>query len=313
MARLRILPFAMNSMSSRSLSRHFGTKRIYRDRAFRARRGDVILNWGVAGAVPCLEASTQPYTLLNNPGAVNAARDKRTTLRQLTDANVPTLGFHTTRAAAEEAHANGITLYARTQVAAREGRGIVVVGPEDQMVDAPLYTEYFKNGREYRVHVFDGKIIDYVKKSKMSEERAAEMGVREADRDSMVRNLKKGWSFVRQGVDLPQSCIDVSIAAVEALGLDFGAVDLAYSVRNDDPRVLEINTAPGMKKGTTTHYNYVKAISEYMNMPFTTEGYNAKYDCDVLNAENDIVADDENEGEDDEPIVENEEVINEEN
>ena len=48
--------------------------------------------------------------------------------------------------------------------------------------------------------------------------------------------------------------IEQSIAAVQHVGLDFGAVDIIYNQREDSSYVLEINTAPGLMGTTGERY-----------------------------------------------------------
>jgi glutathione synthase/RimK-type ligase-like ATP-grasp enzyme len=53
-----------------------------------------------------------------------------------------------------------------------------------------------------------------------------------------------------------------AIAAVNALGLDFGAVDIGWNNSNESQPVciLEVNTAMGMKEGSTTVQKYSEAF-----------------------------------------------------
>ena len=282
MSRFRILPYKMSSKSSRFLAQHFETKRIYPEKNFKPRQGDLILNWG-CGEAPCIENSRADFRVINPMPAVVAASDKVSTLQMLTEADVPTLTFHTTRAGAEEAINEGKIIYCRTLTRSREGKGIVVAREIEELRPAKLYTEWFENDVEYRVHVFCGEVIDFVQKKMMGEERRAEFGIeRKEDIDHMVRNLKKGWSFCRQDVELSEEARQISIDAVAALGLDFGAVDLAMNTETGDIKVLEINTAPGQTPGTTTHLRYTRAITEHLlNQEFSVEEYNERYDCDA--------------------------------
>jgi glutathione synthase/RimK-type ligase-like ATP-grasp enzyme len=52
------------------------------------------------------------------------------------------------------------------------------------------------------------------------------------------------------------------LAAVSALGLDFGAVDIIWNEREDKCYVLEVNTAPGLQGSTLE--NYANAIMEVL-------------------------------------------------
>ena len=284
MSRLFIAPYKMSSMSSKTLSRYFQTKRIYPDRKFKPKDGDIIINWGITKRLPVLEQSNADFRLINHPNAVAKATNKITTLNVFRRAGIPSPSFYLTMEEAENALFRGEKLFARTIVTGREGKGIIVVDSPDELPEAPLYTTYFKNDREFRVHVFNGEVIDYVEKKKMSKKRAQEMGIDISNRDGLVRNLKKGWSFCRKDISLPQVVSDVALDAIEALGMDFGAVDIVYDSETGVPVVLEINSAPGMKAGTTTHFNYVKAIAKLIGEEVNVAHYNEQFECDVLNA-----------------------------
>jgi glutathione synthase/RimK-type ligase-like ATP-grasp enzyme len=58
-----------------------------------------------------------------------------------------------------------------------------------------------------------------------------------------IRNYATGYRFRKPRLRLNQDRLDMSVAAVKSLGLDFGAVDLLVA---DDGScaVLEVNTAP---------------------------------------------------------------------
>ena len=294
MDRIIIMPYKMNSISSKSLSKFFNTKRIYPDRKYKPAPNDIIINWGYGGEAPVI-ANGGYKRLLNRPESVAIAANKLETLKVLRSWDIDIPHFYTTNEEAEDALFIGKTLYARTILTGREGKGIMIIKPGDDIIDAKLYTEYFENDREFRVHVFDSKVIDFVEKKRMSTERAEKLGIKKSDRDHMVRNLKKGWSFCRKNIELPNNVGNLAINAINALGLDFGAVDIAYNTNYGYGVVLEINTAPGMKKGTTTHFNYVKAIGELIGEDITADDYNRRYDCDILNAEDPDIPDEDHE------------------
>ena len=54
--------------------------------------------------------------------------------------------------------------------------------------------------------------------------------------------------------DLPEDCEKQAVAAVVALGLDFGAVDVVYNVKEQKAYVLEVNSAPGLSGTTLDKY-----------------------------------------------------------
>lgn len=92
---------------------------------------------------------------------------------------------------------------------------------------ATHFMEFVDAPREYRVHIFKGKSIRISEKA-FSDASKKEYTTAKPDRD--VRPVR-----------------EAAKQAVEALGLDFGAVDiLARGDSNDDVFVLEVNAAPGL-------------------------------------------------------------------
>ncbi len=143
-------------------------------------------------------------------------------------------------------------VYCRTLINASEGRGIVIAQESDELVDAPLYTSKIEVDRELRVHVFNGEVIDFAQKKRMSSERREADGITD-EPDEAIRSNRNGWIFAREGVNIPQDVKDVAIKAVQACGLTFGAVDLAVN-QQGIPKVYEVNTAPGAEGKTIESY-----------------------------------------------------------
>jgi len=135
---------------------------------------------------------------------------------------------------------------------ASQGRGLRHVGRDGVLQRAPMYTRYVRKADEFRVHVFDGQVIDVQQKRKRRD-------VPNDDVNYQIRNARYGWVFCRDGVQAPDSVLDAAIAAVAALGLDFGAVDIGYNRQRSMPYVFEVNTAPGLE-GTTLD-SYVMAFN----------------------------------------------------
>jgi len=277
---LKILPYKMGSKSAKELASHFNVKRIFANGRYTPKGNDVILNWGCNNATIL---SNNNATILNTTEAVRNASDKVATLTILRDKDVPCVDFVLSMAEAIRKVREGSIMYCRTLTRASEGAGIVVAEKEEELVPARLYTSYFKNRYEYRIHVFNGEIIDRTQKRRMTTERLTAMELSDEDRSSKVRNLKKGWTFTRQEMTLPEGIDQLAINAVNALGLTFGAVDIGWNQRYNQLRVFEINTAAGMDSGTTTHMRYIGAISKYLSIPFVKDEYCSKYNCELTN------------------------------
>jgi hypothetical protein len=152
----------------------------------------------------------------------------------------------------------GPIIFARQLINSTHGRGIVEFNIEDALKPAaPLYTEYIKKKAEYRLHVFNGEVIDVQQKKKRRNF--------DADaRDTRVRNLANGYVYTRDGVNCPAEAHTLAISAVRALGYLYGAVDIIYNEKQNKCYVLEVNSKPGLM-GTTT-MKYCNALINYFNL-----------------------------------------------
>ena len=140
------------------------------------------------------------------------------------------------------------TLFARTLVNSTNGRGIIEFGGDDEQYPrAPLYTEYIQKKAEYRVHVFNGEVIDVQQKKKRR-------GVDEEDRNTRVRNMANGYVYTREGITPPAGLGDLAIAAVRAVGYQYGAVDIIFNEKRNQCYVLEVNSRPGLMGTTVERY-----------------------------------------------------------
>jgi glutathione synthase/RimK-type ligase-like ATP-grasp enzyme len=200
-----------------------------------------MINWG-SQRVP-----NNGACIINDPGSVASAANKAIAFRRFSGSGVRCPEWTTDTAIAQGWSDNGGTVIVRHLVGASEGRGIEIVLPRGRVPRAPLYTKYVKKKYEYRVHVMRGEVIDYVEKK-----------LRRGGTNALVRNTANGYIFAREGVELPADVRVQSIAAVRALGLDFGAVDVVFNERRGEAYVLEVNTAPG-NTGTTTQ-RYAQAL-----------------------------------------------------
>lgn len=248
MPRYIVFPYRMASESARAVARLIGAIRVHPNGRYRPRQSDIIINWG-NGSYPSWYR--QGLNMLNDPQRVQVAQNKLSCLQTLRDAGVPTPEFTTSREVARTWN----IVYARTMLRASEGRGIVVVdNPQQQLPNCNLYTKHITPDGEYRVHLFKGQVIDYSKKVRVVENEGFEPS-REA---SYIRNHSNGWHFVR-GVNPIQTVIEDATSAINAVGLDFGSVDI---IRRDGRNyVLEINTASGLSDmGATAYANAIMRL-----------------------------------------------------
>lgn len=84
-----------------------------------------------------------------------------------------------------------------------------------------------------------------------------------AGADSIIRSNTRGWKFSSVKLEnVNKGLADQAIAAVNALGLQFGAVDCALDTEKQ-AWIIEVNTGPGLEG--TAFKNYVKAFSNMIN------------------------------------------------
>lgn len=144
---------------------------------------------------------------------------------------------------------NGKEVLARTILTGHSGAGIKFLEPAAKIV-APLYVQYKKKRHEYRVHFFKNKdgsyqVIDVTQKKKRK-------GTENLD--TKIRNHKNGWVYAREDIVEPQDLRQQALLTANAVGLDFGAVDLIWNEKENKSYVLEVNSAPGLTGTTLEQY-----------------------------------------------------------
>lgn len=220
------------------------------------RRAGVVLNWGSTDTLNLLPRRGY-LTVLNGQQAVADAVHKTVCLARLAVAGVRVPRFWTDISQVDR---SGIVI-ARTVLNGHSGEGIVVVRPDDVLVPAPLYVKYIPKTQEFRVHVFNGRVI-------FIQEKRKRQGFEQDANQKLLRNHDNGWNFISNDINYAnenskQELEAEAIKAVSACGLDFGAVDLVIGREDGLPYVLEINTAPSLT-GESTLNAYVGAITNYV-------------------------------------------------
>lgn len=185
------------------------------------------------------------------PFVLREGTDKLTQMQRFKDAGVLHPNWTTERDVAAGWIADGAVV-CRTILRGSEGRGIVVAESSAAMVLAPLYTQYFKKKKEFRVHVFNGKVIDVQEKRRKN----GALGG-----DTRIRNLSNGYVYCRDNVVEPTTLRELAINACSALGYSLGAVDVAWNEHHSKLVVFEVNANPGLQ-GTTLE-TYANAIVEW--------------------------------------------------
>ena len=213
---------------------------------YRGSEDHFIFNWGT-----CSPRAIVRGTIFNSPSAVAVARNKLETFKKVEEYSLSNDAIHSHTVWTEDKWIakrylqHGCKVYCRTDLTGSQGSGIVVAHSMEELVDAPLYTVQAPVCYEYRAHVFDEDCILVTQKKRMNQETLEERGIQQ---DSEVRNLENGWIF--SVVDVPMLSIPTFAEdVVEALGLQFGAVDFGMD-HIGNFYFFEVNTAPGLE-GTT--------------------------------------------------------------
>jgi len=279
---IKILPYKGGSASVKKLKIALNAVVIKtKNSRYRNRESHVVINWGSSRR----PASLEGVKMLNDPEEVAIATNKLSTLETLEEAGVSVVPFTTSMDEGAEWLEEGHKVFVRNTLTGHSGEGIEVVEPEardeagmfaiqesqrllsnadlDELADAldedyqllaegkvnpvlqeaPLYTQAVSNKGEYRVHVMGGEVILYQKKSRrLNEDGEVDVvGGEEAD----VRNLESNWVYRTGNLNRLERIEELAIEAIEALGLDFGAVDIINN-HDNEVFVLEVNTAVGI-------------------------------------------------------------------
>lgn len=267
MNRFYIYPWKQGSRSARALATALGGKVLKREGSkFVPKSNRKVINWGSS-------QTPNSYSLLNGANFVNIAGNKLSFFQYVTGpespgTEMPRFPLWTT--SREEAQgwfsqAKPVkAVVARTVLTGHSGAGIIVVeaneeNPTPELPQAPLYVEYIPKDAEYRVHIFDGEVIDVQRK------------VKDPDREVSnwkVRSHQNGFIYTRNNSDgtshresCPPDVLEQGKRALASSGLVFGACDIIWNKKRKQAFVLEINTAPGLEGETISVY--ANAIRSY--------------------------------------------------
>lgn len=248
-----IYPYNMGSRSARDLARSLNTRRVYPDRKYRRRDNHVVINWG---------SSKLPFWncegIINHPHYVSVAANKLKTLNALYGAGVSVPEYTTSFQTALRWLSDGDDMLARLTLTGHSGRGIELLRASDglsylDVPEAPLYTKYIKKKYEYRVHV--EKLSNGTPQVFDIQQKKRNLSVPDDDVNWQIRNYYTGWIYARGDIDPPQCVLDEACKALDAIGLDFAAMDVVYNEQQEKSYVLEVNTAPGLDGTTLDLYN----------------------------------------------------------
>jgi glutathione synthase/RimK-type ligase-like ATP-grasp enzyme len=260
MYNLKLLPYKGASQSAKDLAQLLNVMRVKPDGNYVPKVGHTVVSWGYSGTPAWIgRAQARGVRILNKPGSVNVAANKLSALNALSTAGVSVPEFTTDANVARRWVNSGGTVVERHELRGNSGAGIRIVNLDDDSMPsivhpAPLYTKFIPKTAEFRVHVFNGQVIDYIEKKRQLAENRGE------NFNKYVSSIHQGWVFSRTNIrDIPE-VRELAVRAVRALGLDFGAVDIIY--HEGRAFVLEVNTSPGLSGVTLV--KYANAFRRYM-------------------------------------------------
>lgn len=223
-----------------------------------------IVRWGNR-AFPALDIGR---SVLNTAEAIGRASDKLGALGAMRDAGIPVPDWDENPEALIERV--GYPILGRRRSHARGTDITLCLQRRDyQRRQRDYYIAYIPTAREYRLHVVGNRVIRVQGKF---------LDVSEQYKP-WIRNYASGYRFRAPRRRLHNARLESAVQAVQALGLDFGAVDLIVA-DNGSHYILEVNTSPACSP--ITGAAYVTAIAGLLDMDTERLNFGA---LDVLNPE----------------------------
>jgi glutathione synthase/RimK-type ligase-like ATP-grasp enzyme len=238
----------------------------------------VIIGWGtkIKKDIGSLGKNAK---VLNHPDQIRANRNKFQALQLMRAAgNTPVADFYTVDEV--NGHMDQLPLVARRNFH-QGGKGFWLCLTADHVrravnEGAQYFQKYIPIKDEFRLHIFDKKCIyaakkverdnmkeAFIEQQKEKAKNAAERKGMEIDEntlnflldriskeqqehpDHIVKSNTRGWKFSK--VKTPKKAlVTACVNALEALKLDFGAVDCCLD-EDGNPWIIEVNTGPGLK------------------------------------------------------------------
>ncbi len=148
---------------------------------------------------------------------------------------------------------NGHAVVCREFIKSQKGNGLHVAASLDDLVEAKVYTKYMKKKREFRVNLFQHKVVNIREK------------VGQASK-WFIATQANGYSttHVKTPISNEAYLRSIAEAASHVSSSDFIGVDVGYNAFYDEYFVLEVNSGPSIEGSSVG--DFVKVMKEAANV-----------------------------------------------
>lgn len=223
-----------------ALAKALGLKIIkHVDSKFKGDHTKKVLNWGCSD----LPLQVRRADVLNKEHNVDWAVNKIKAFSRMQEFGVRTVPWTTDIAVARQWMAEGARIFGRTKVKGKDGEGLIECRRDIILDGVKLWTKFIPAVKEYRVNIvrtYDEEFKEWSYNCVCQRKAPLDGYVGELNPDIKTSGNGYGFKFVTQNI--PRDVIWQAQAAIDAIGLDFGGVDVLWD--GEHAWVLEVNTAP---------------------------------------------------------------------
>lgn len=185
-------------------------------------------------------------TTINSPGIIRACGNKLVFSRSMDELEIPHIRIN-------QEIPERFPVLIRKTLTGSQGRGIVVCETfEDFMKNGGEklnWTYWHDFSSEFGVHFVGGNIVKLFRK-----ERAEGLEPEKFP----IKNLDKGYSFVRVNPETKPKLINFMKGVYEKFPVEFGRFDVGYDRNLRSYVIIEANSAPGISENDDTLNHYVE-------------------------------------------------------
>lgn len=251
------------------------------------KKSTIVIGWGCKTKE---SVNLKQHSVINHPDKIRKNRNKFSALDILKKAGVPVADFVSSNdvltALAAARNTINLPLVGRKKYhqGGKEFWTCLTKVQIKRAIDqgAEYFQNYLSIVDEYRLHVFQGKVINMQKKTERKNMAGAfkeqhgtrianiadknkvnldeqtmnyvldNLGKREEHPDQIIKSNTRGWKF-SQIKTAKAELKEAAVNAVKAIGLDFGAVDCCI-IEDGKPFIIEVNTGPGLQGSSFDAY-----------------------------------------------------------